>query len=535
MQKKLSPFTRRSFLKTGIAAAAGAASLPMTNFAFTPPQTPRWTRYNVMSTPGQQALQTYAKAIQIMLNQPANSPLNWFRNAFVHLLDCPHGNWWFYVWHRGYLGYFEQTIRNLTGDNSFAIPYWDWTTLPEIPQSMFNGVLTPTDQAYAPYTQNLNTFTAFIQPAMQSYWNTLNTSQRAQLNIRGYNTFQAMWNDVTGNGVPGNMAYATTANARYLSRTNPKLDPATTQDCSWEIIKAGLQPIDYYNPTISLSFTSTKTPSHMTPPGAGTQFSVIEGLPHNKVHNCIGGVGPLDPGPYGNMTNFLSPVDPVFYLHHSNIDRLWWMWTNKQQQQGYPILPPQPLLQTLSDELFQFYVNSGGQFVGASKAGEYLSTARFDYTYDQGAGEEVSSASQKRGKTLVRGTVRGNRATLKVASSAVQEHIGAAAATLVSEVTVAHPGPTSDTREFHVLVGAPEGTTDTSPDSPFFAGTVAFFGSMAHGHGAGDVTFAVPLPKATQAFKGLAATNATVDIRIVPAQGRTQRPVVLKRAVIRAL
>jgi tyrosinase len=42
-----------------------------------------------------------------MLNLPADHPQNWFRNAFVHLMDCPHGNWWFYVWHRGYLGYFE--------------------------------------------------------------------------------------------------------------------------------------------------------------------------------------------------------------------------------------------------------------------------------------------------------------------------------------------------------------------------------------------------------------------------------------------
>ena len=535
MQNKLSPFTRRSFLKTSIAAAAGTAALPMTNFAFTPQANPKWTRYNVMSPPGQKALQTYAKGVEIMLNKKAEDPQNWFRNAFVHLLDCPHGNWWFYVWHRGYLGYFEETIRQLTGDYAFAIPYWDWTTLPEIPQSMFNGVLTPTNQAYARYTLNLDIFTAFIKPAMQSYWNSLNTSQRNQLNIRGYTTFDLMWNDVTGNGVPGNMAYATTANARYLSPTNPNLDPATTQDCSAEIIEAGLQPIDYYNQTVSLSFTSTKTPSHMTPPGAGTQFSTIEGLPHNKVHNCIGGVGPLDPGPYGNMTNFLSPVDPIFYLHHSNIDRLWWIWTRKQESIGQPILPPQPLLQTLSDELFQFYVKADGSFVGASKAGEYLSTARFDYTYDAGVGEEISTASQKRGRTLVRGTVRGNRATLRVSSSAVKEHIAAAASTLVSEVTVAHPSSGSQTREFHVLVGAPEGVTDVDPNSPYFAGTIAFFGSMAHGHGTGDVTFAVPLPKATQAFKGLAATNATVDIRIVPAQGRTQRPAVLKKAVIRAL
>jgi tyrosinase len=107
---------------------------------------------------------------------------------------------------------------------------------------------------------------------------------------------------------------------------------------------------------------------------------------------------------------------------------------------------------------------------------------------------------------------------------------------LVAEVTVPHPTAGSQTREFHVLVGAPEGVTAADPTSPYFAGTVAFFGNMSHGHGTpGDATFAVPLPKAPQAFKGLAATNATVDIRIVPAQGQTQRPPLLKSATIRVL
>jgi tyrosinase len=68
------------------------------------------------------ALASYAKGVEAMLKLPADHPHNWFRNAFVHLMDCPHGNWWFYVWHRGYLGYFEQTIRSLSGDADFALP-----------------------------------------------------------------------------------------------------------------------------------------------------------------------------------------------------------------------------------------------------------------------------------------------------------------------------------------------------------------------------------------------------------------------------
>jgi tyrosinase len=531
-----SPFTRRSFLKTGLAAAAGAASLPITTHAFRPPNGTKYIRYNVMSAGGQKALESYSAGIKAMLNLGPEHPQNWFRNAFIHLMDCPHGNWWFYVWHRGYLGYFEQTIRNLSQDPTFAIPYWDWTVQPEIPQSMFDNVRTPTDGAFEPYTKTLDIFTAKFQPSLMAYWNTLNSAQRNQLNIRGYATFTDMWNDVTGNGVPGNMGFATTDRSRYLTRENPKLDPETAYDCSPPIIEAGLAPVDYYNPTLSLSFTSRKTPSHMTPPASGT-FSMLEGMPHNNVHNYIGGVGPWDPGPYGNMTNFLSPVDPIFFLHHANMDRLWDVWTRKQEANGYPILPCGQELDTLANEQFLFYVNGNGQYVGPSIAREYLSTARFDYEYEPGFGDNLSEQKipAKRGKLLARGVVRGNRATAAVPSNSVKEHL-ASTANLVAEVTIPHPRTGTDERTFRVLVGAPEGATDVGPTSPYFAGTVAFFGNMSNHRGADmDATFAVPLPKAQQAFKGLAATNATVDIRIVPAHGQAPRTPLLRSATIRSV
>jgi len=269
---------------------------------------------------------------------------------------------------------------------------------------------------------------------------------------------------------------------------------------------------------------------------------MLEGLPHNIVHNYIGGVTNIDPGPYGNMTNNLSPVDPLFFLHHSNMDRLWDVWTRKQQSRGLPILPPEPDLDTLKREPFLFYVNGDGKFVGDSTAGEYLSMERFDYEYEPGGFPntllQTSSARQKRGQVQVKGTVSGNKATLSLPSASIKEHLAtsAAAASLVAEVTVPNPGLSSPTREFHVLVGAPADVTEADPKSPYYAGTVAFFGNMSHAHGSSaDTTFAVPLPTAPQAFKGLAAATTSVNIRIVPAYGRRQTPAVLKAAIVRAV
>src|SRR4051794_41145995 len=123
-----SNLSRRRWLK-GCGAALLAAQMPFARSA----APAKYRRYNVASAEGQKVLKSYAAGVEAMMKLPATDPRNWFRNAFVHLMDCPHGNWWFYVWHRGYLGFVERTIRDLSGDKSFALPYWDWTQSPQIP------------------------------------------------------------------------------------------------------------------------------------------------------------------------------------------------------------------------------------------------------------------------------------------------------------------------------------------------------------------------------------------------------------------
>lgn len=525
-----SAHTRRDFLVTA-AAAAGATALP-----FAPARAAaKYTRYDVTSTQGQKMLASYAKAVEAMLKLPADDPHNWFRTAFVHLMDCPHGNWWFYVWHRGFVGYFETTIRKYSRDDSFAMPYWDWTTLPRIPASMFVDALTPVYKAFAPYTSSLATFTSFIKPAMTKYWNSLSTAQRAQLHIRGYNTFDDMWNDVTGNGVPGNMAFAVTSNARYLSPSNPNFDASTTAAVSASNIRSGLSPTQFYNASVSQSFTSSKTPSHNSPAGS---FSLIEGTAHNLVHNYIGGVGPLDPGPYGNMTNFLSPVDPIFFLHHSNIDRLWEIWTRKQQKLGLPYLPAGADLQALSQDPFLFYVDAGG-LVGPRKAGDFLSSSVFNYDYGPGGFGETLVRTAGPALTAthaappIKGSVSGNSGSVVVPRAAMQRRLqaNAAAPGPILEITLTRPGGASASREFDVLVGAPAGVTKAAPGSPYYAGTIGFFGPLMAGMKMPDVTFAVPLPATLHAFTAMsAASSQTLTVRVVPTH-RGSAPVLTALAV----
>jgi tyrosinase len=229
------------------------------------------------------------------------------------------------------------------------------------------------------------------------------------------------------------------------------------------------------------------------------------------------------------MTNFLSPVDPIFFLHHSNMDRLWDVWTRKQQRLGLPILPSGADLDTLAKEPFLFYVNGNGQFVGTSHAGDYFSTERFQYDYEPGSGEDdVAEAVQPQKKTttmLMSAEMKANAATLSIPRETLRAHLASDEPVLVAEVRVQRPSSSSHTREFDVLVGAPAGITRVDADSPHYAGTIAFFGHMSHmGHGAhgsadtpGDATFAVPLPVRAEAFGSLEAASVAVSIRIVPA------------------
>lgn len=529
MRKANFLYTRRDFLAT---AAAAATTLP-----FAPSRAAaKYRRYNITSPEGQKMLASYKKGVEAMLNLPVDDPRNWFRNAFIHLMDCPHGNWWFYVWHRGYIGYFERTIRALSGDDSFAIPYWDWTQMPQpqIPDGMFDGVLTPSDRAYEPYTGDLDRFTKFIKPELESYWNSLSPDQRLQLDARGYKVFGDLWKDVTGDNNPENEAFAITPRARYLSRDNPKLDAKTAYNVSQFMILAGLQVADFYNPTevpvdenhkrLFLSFTSSQTDSHNTQPSRETYFSTLEAFPHNKVHNYIGGLGSIK-APWGNMTNNLSPVDPIFFLHHSNMDRLWDVWTRKQQALNLPYLPTdKETLKKLSGENFLFYVDTKdgkANYVGPSKAGDYLSADVFEYDYEPGFGEVLvkppgrALAAQKAAPP-VKGTVKNNVGSVVVPRADLADTRPLMAAVTVTRGTA---------REFDVLAG---GT---------YVGTFAFFGPMMAGMKMStDVTFAVPLPKTPPAFTALgAAKNAKVNIRVAPSQGQGGQALTLKAVWVEAL
>jgi tyrosinase len=204
---------------------------------------------------------TYRNAVSIMQGKPANDPFNWTNYAKIHGLDpnryhfCPHGNWYFLPWHRAYVVGLERIVRMLTNNHAFAMPYWDWTANPTMPDVFLSPKL-PDGKPNALYVSDPN-------------WR------------RTWPPKEPMPDDQVGPKVLDEILHTTPFEAFGTSR--PRGQNSLAQ--SWITTGTGFQ-------------------------------GPLERTPHNNVHNNIGGW----------MPSALSPMDPIFFMHHSNIDRIWAVW-----------------------------------------------------------------------------------------------------------------------------------------------------------------------------------------------------------------
>jgi tyrosinase len=100
--------------------------------------------------------------------------------------------------------------------------------------------------------------------------------------------------------------------------------------------------------------------------GEETSRGVFETTPHGTVHDGVGGW----------MSNILTAgKDPIFWLHHCNIDRIWAQWV---AQGGGRENPAEG---AWKDQQFNFYDVEKKEFVPRS-CGEVVETKALDYEYD---------------------------------------------------------------------------------------------------------------------------------------------------------
>ncbi|MBK4738139.1 tyrosinase family protein [Noviherbaspirillum pedocola] len=97
--------------------------------------------------------------------------------------------------------------------------------------------------------------------------------------------------------------------------TNPNIPSEFTDPASGNPLYVARSGTNVYNALDLSPFASTVWNFQR---GTTNAFEPkLESAPHNPVHNLIGNF----------MANVMtSPTDPIFYLHHCNIDRLWHAW-----------------------------------------------------------------------------------------------------------------------------------------------------------------------------------------------------------------
>jgi tyrosinase len=283
-------------------------------------------------------LQAYERAIGTMRglddpDGPPSDPLGWRFQAAIHGLsdangnpdlsnpfwcNCQHGSWFFLPWHRMYLAAFERIIQFHLEDDQWALPYWYSID----PDDARKAALPP----------------AFLDLTVVG--NNLQTDERSQTAKAGlpfYGNIDA--------GQVGETILQTLAAAKYTTPSG-----ASTF--------GGGERAD-------LSFD-------------GGERGLLENVPHGAVHSLVGNdydeFGQLvDAGWMGSF--FTAGLDPLFWLHHANIDRLWEVWLRLDDSHVNPTSDP-----AFFDTTFTFPAPEGGEVTWS--IGDVLDTEFLDYVYE---------------------------------------------------------------------------------------------------------------------------------------------------------
>ncbi|GHJ42749.1 hypothetical protein Cs7R123_00910 [Catellatospora sp. TT07R-123] len=195
--------------------------------------------------------------------------------------NLAHGGPIFLPWHRMFLLRLEQQIQRVTGDVEAGLPYWDWTT---------DGSL-PADQQH--------TSSLWGAAGLGESRGDVVSGALSAFRVRLVGHGTQLWSIAprplqraagTDSGVPG---LPTPDDAKWALEEGLAYDSVP-----WDVSSDGFR-------NRVEGWIDPRRPQQAGSPQM-----------HNRVHVWVGG----DMGPGS------SPNDPLFYLNHCNIDRLWEAW-----------------------------------------------------------------------------------------------------------------------------------------------------------------------------------------------------------------
>ena len=272
---------------------------------------------------------------------------------------------------------------------------------------------------------------------------------------------------------------------------------------------------------------------------SGGPIGDLERTPHGSIHIAVGGDG-------GFMSRFhTAGLDPIFWLHHCNLDRLWTVWLNRD-----PLHLNPAEAEWLSTISFDFH-NAQGAPVSLTCAQVVDTTAEpLSYDYEDvsdplgGAPEgraRRSSMEDNRipemvGATDEGVTLTGERATSSVPLTEPTGPARAAASRAQPQrvfLNIENITSTSQPGGYKVYVNVPEGD-DPEDHKELFAGLLPMFGveeatDPSRAHGGSGLYYTLEI---TDIVSYLESQNAwdpnTMQVTFVP-----QRPAIARRAATR--
>jgi tyrosinase len=489
----------------------------------------KYKRKNVWELGGDWAdtILWYARGVAAMKGRALAEPTSWRFYGAIHGIDqplwtqlgylsssdkmpssadvkafwkqCQHGSWYFPPWHRGYLLAFEANIRaavaKLGGPKDWALPYWNY---------------------FKP-----NQFK--LPPAFASN----------------------DWPDGKGN----NPLFV-------VQRYGPNNDGNVFVPVSQINLDAMADP----------DFTGVASGGSPGFGGVDTGFEHggkvhggIETQPHDWVHGLVGGSDPKNPNLPGLMSDpDTAGLDPIFWLHHANIDRLWEVWRLNPPTHHDPTNPNWTKGPGhIGQRIFSMPMPDGKAW--HYTPGDMSDTSKLDYVYDDlspaatavqpaqrllSLGAKPGTVNAMEGAAVTSGNnvelVGANRESLKITGSEAQTTVqldagvrGKVSASLAAAATAAAPAPDRvflnlenvrglvDSTAFQVYIALPAGANPA--DHPErLAGSIALFGvrkaSLADGEHAGQgLTFVLEITRIVDALQLSNALDAdSLDVRIVP-------------------
>lgn len=320
--------------------------------------------------------------------------------ANTHQSFMAHAGPMFLPWHREFLLLFERALQEVS-HSDITVPYWDWTnrTDPSDPGSVkkvfaddfMGGDGNPND-GYAVDTG----------PFTRTTWPLVVTNSHLSFQAQGADTTYLVRHlgDPTTLPTMPDLAAAFSASSYDTAPYDESSDPATSFR---DAIEGWRYPV-HTSAAPSMTGCLPDDPAH-DQGTLGAIPSPQSGTLHNFVHNFVGGTGMhTSSGVIGGGTmavNDASPNDPVFFLHHAEIDRFWAEW-----QAAHPEAAFAPADQ-LHVEMYPFNVYG----IHVTPA-DVLDISKLGYAYTTPAYDHLVSPATGNARSVVGAALEGPRGRL---------------------------------------------------------------------------------------------------------------------------